>query len=392
MKKQQEYIVSGGGSGGHITPTLAVAAELKRADPSASVRYILDRRSPYRQTVAQHPAVDVVHCIFAGKLRRYHGVSTSRQLLDVPTLLRNIRDIFYLLVGIGQALYILAAHRPQALFIKGGFVGVPVGLAAALLRIPYVTHDSDKVPGLANRIIAPWARIHAVGMPVSNYAYDPAKTIEVGVPIDEVHYLRVTESAQAEYKQALGIPSADRVVLVIGGGGGSRAIDDVMESVAPTLLEMLDDVHIVHIFGKLNQHMLDNRYAGLPNGLLSRIHKISYTDRLYTYSGAADVIVTRAGATNMAEFAAQAKACVVIPAAHLTGGHQLKNAQVYADAQAAVVLDESVLAATPATLTDALMQLLNNRTYRKKLGDALHVFGRPHAATKLAALVIKQGR
>lgn len=388
MKRPHEYIVTGGGSGGHIIPALSVAAEIKKADPNAHIRYILDRQSTYRQTVERHASIDVVHVVFAGKLRRYHGIPIWRQLLDVPTVFRNARDIIYLLIGFMQSIWLLITHRPRVVFVKGGFVGVPVGLAAALLRVPYVTHDSDIVPGLANRLIARWARVHAVGMPGKNYAYDPQKTVEVGVPIDDDRFAYVTTEQQRAHKRTLGIPESAVVVLVVGGGGGSRSIDTLMEGIAADVLNKLPHVHIIHVFGKLNEHLIGVRYSKLTDEQASRVYKIGYTDELEKYSAAADVIVTRAGATNMAEFAAQARACVIIPAAHLAGGHQVKNAQVFARDGAAIVLDESGLVKDPAKLSSAILHLASDGQARYALAHKLHSTVRLHAAQKIVQLLM----
>lgn len=387
--KTRDIIVTGGGSGGHIVPALAVAAALKERDSAVRIRYILDMHSSYKALVTEHPSVDTVSYIFAGKLRRYHGVSIGRQLLDISTLLKNLRDAVYLLIGFVQAFFLLLAHRPRAIFVKGGFVGVPVGYAAALLRIPYITHDSDTMPGLANRLIARWARWHVVGMPIENYAYPQAKTVEMGVPIDEHRFSVVDEATRDRYRVEAGVPADALVVLVVGGGGGARVIDDAVELVASDLLEAHQKLHIIHIFGKLNEHLLSQRYAKIALQQQSRVHKIAFTHKMEVYSGAADVIVTRAGATNMAEFASQAKACVVIPAAHLVGGHQVKNAQVYEAGKAVVVLDEGILQQQPRVLRDVLSQLLVDNVQRMQLGRSLHNFVKPGAAGRIAKLLLE---
>ena len=150
--------------GGHITPLLAVAHELKRIEPDCKIVYIGQRGDDFIASVANNSDIDASYTIRAGKFRRYHA-GKLKQLFDLPTIAKNIRDIWRVLVGKCQSWYLLRKIKPDIIFIKGAYVGAPVGLAAAWLHIPYVTHDADAIPGLANRIIARWASAHAVALP-----------------------------------------------------------------------------------------------------------------------------------------------------------------------------------------------------------------------------------
>lgn len=206
--------MTGGGSGGHITPILAVAHELKILQPDVRIIYVGQRGDALADVPARHPSIDEVHSVSAGKLRRYHSEGL-KQLLDVRTVLLNARDVFRVLAGIVQSYRLLKRLKPDVIFIKGGFVGVPVGLAAAGLKIPFITHDSDAIPGLANRIIARWARKHAVALPAEVYSYDPSRTVTVGVPV--IHeYTRVTPETQRQYKQEIGLSDDAQLLFIIG--------------------------------------------------------------------------------------------------------------------------------------------------------------------------------
>src|SRR5579862_7870303 len=175
-------LLSGGGSGGHITPLLAVAAELKKLQPDIHIIYVGQRGDKLADIPAHDHNIDEVHTVRAGKFRRYHGEGI-KQVLDVQTVLKNVRDAGRVVRGLDESRRLLKRLKPDLVFIKGGFVGVPVGLAAAQLHIPFITHDSDAVPGLANRIIARWATAHAVALPKELYNYPADKTFTVGVPI-----------------------------------------------------------------------------------------------------------------------------------------------------------------------------------------------------------------
>src|SRR5665213_2594114 len=163
-------VLTGGGSGGQITPILAIADELKQLQPEARLVYIGQTGDLLGDIPSQHPSIDEVFTVRAGKFRRYHGEG-FKQLLDVVTMAKNIRDFFYVIIGFWQSRRLLKQLKPAVIFVKGGFVGVPVGLAAATRQIPFITHDSDPIPGLANRIIARWAVMHAVALPKDIYPY-----------------------------------------------------------------------------------------------------------------------------------------------------------------------------------------------------------------------------
>jgi UDP-N-acetylglucosamine--N-acetylmuramyl-(pentapeptide) pyrophosphoryl-undecaprenol N-acetylglucosamine transferase len=382
-------VLTGAGSGGHITPLLAIAAELKRRQPDIKLIYIGQRGDRFGENIAQDQHIDKVYTIRAGKFRRYHGEGW-RQSLDVLTLLKNLRDAIYVIVGIYQSWRLLGRLRPDLIFIKGGFVGVPVGLAAAARHQPYITHDSDAIPGLANHIIARWAVLHAVALPKEIYKYPPAKTVTTGVPL-RADFVPVTTARYKSYRDKLHIPANASLLFVIGGGLGSQNINRAVAEAVPHLLREFPELQVIHIVGSNNLETVQADYATkLSAAEQGRVIINGYTRDVYLYSGAADVIVTRAGATNLAEFAVQGKACVVVPSAFLAGGHQLKNARYLADQGAAVVLREADLIADANRLARHISDLLQRPGKREELGRHLATFAKPDATRVLAALILEQ--
>lgn len=382
-------VLTGAGSGGHITPILAVAAELKRRQPDTSLIYIGQRGDPMGDIPASNPAIGKVYSVRAGKFRRYHGEGL-KQLLDIPTWFLNIRDFFYVLIGIYQSRRLLDAIRPDAIFIKGGFVGVPVGLAAASLHIPYVTHDSDAIPGLANRIISRWATKHAVALPPEVYHYPADKTVMTGIPL-RADFIPVTETLKKKYRGKLKLPAKAKVLFVIGGGLGSRRVNRAVSDAVPHLLREFPDLYVLQAAGHANVTEVKAAYKQkLSSKEQSRLKVLAFIDDVHLYSGAADVVITRAGATNLAEFALQGKACIVVPSPFLTGGHQLKNARYLEEQGAAVVIDETELAADPNRLAALTSNLLKNPAERKKLAARLAKFAKPDATSELARLVLDE--
>ncbi|HKR81693.1 MAG TPA: UDP-N-acetylglucosamine--N-acetylmuramyl-(pentapeptide) pyrophosphoryl-undecaprenol N-acetylglucosamine transferase [Candidatus Saccharimonadales bacterium] len=383
-----KIVMTGGGSGGHITPILAVAHEVKKREPSAQVIYIGQKGDKFASIVAEHEVIDGAYTVRAGKFRRYHGLGL-KQVLDVPTIAKNLRDAFFVLVGLWQSFWLLGKLKPDVVFCKGGFVGVPVGLAAALRRIPYVTHDSDAVPGLANRIIARWAKAHAVALSPELYPYPKDETFDVGVPVSH-QFQSVTPELQASYRRELGLEKFDQVVFVTGGGLGAGRINNAMAASAGELLAAFPKLCIVHTAGHQHEAAASAAYTKLLSPeARARVIVRDYASDLYRYSGAADVVVARGGATSFAEFAQQGRACIIIPATQLVGDHQTKNALAYAAKKAIILLDEGRLQTDPTELGRVVDDLLQHSAKRTELVKNIQAFARPNAARDLAELIIR---
>lgn len=387
-----KIVLTGGGtSAGHITPSLAVAHELKQLDPQVETIYIAQTGDSLAAIPKEHASIDQVYSVRAGKFRRYHGAGVG-QLFDVPTVVKNIRDIWWIGIGLIQCYFLLRKLRPDCIFMKGGYVGAPVGLAAAWLHIPYITHDSDAIPGLANRIVAKWARLHAVALPKETYPYPADRTITVGVPV-QAEFQPVTKELQQQYKQALGLEKFGKILFVTGGGQGSIRLNDAVVGIVPALLRQFADLAVVHVAGQLQEQKVRADYDKLVDAAdKERIIVKGFISGLYQYSGAADAIVTRAGATTLAEFAVQQKAIVIVPNPFLTGGHQLKNAQVLADRHAALCVSEDQAAADPKELETAIARIIANADEQRALGQQLGTLAHPGAAKELAMLLLKEAR
>lgn len=380
-------MMAGGGSGGHITPILAVAHEVKKLAPDTEIIYVGQTGDRFGELMTDCSEIDATYSVRAGKFRRYHGEGL-RQLLDLLTLGKNIRDSFYVLIGLWQSFWLLGRVKPDILFCKGGFVGVPIGLAAALRHIPYVTHDSDAIPGLANRIIARWASRHAVALSADLYPYPEAETIDVGVPTS-YNYRPVTASQQSKYKREIGLDKYDHILLVTGGGSGAEHINKAVLAIAEGLLVDDPALCIVHTVGQKHEETVSSEYSKrLSSKNRKRVIVRDYINDLYRYSGAADVVVARGGATNLAELAGQGRASIIIPNPILTGGHQTKNAAAYRAAGAIVVVSENELGKDPEILSRAIVELMNNAPKKQALSRNILKFARPKAAVDLAKLLI----
>ncbi|HET7301740.1 MAG TPA: UDP-N-acetylglucosamine--N-acetylmuramyl-(pentapeptide) pyrophosphoryl-undecaprenol N-acetylglucosamine transferase [Candidatus Saccharimonadales bacterium] len=382
--------MTGGGSGGHITPLLAVAHELKRRQPEITLDYIGQRGDSLGDIPAQDKNFTHVYTVSAGKFRRYHGENPLRQLLDVKTVWLNVRDIWRVFAGYWQSVALLRKERPDVIFVKGGFVGVPVGLAAATLRIPYITHDSDALPGLANRIIARWARLHAVALPKEIYSYPPQKTETVGVPVSHQYHV-FSADEQRQTREQLGLPPKGQIILITGGGLGAQRMNVAVADCVPAILERYPHAIIVHVAGRnLEDQQRQWYHEHVPAADQHRVIIKGFITNMAQYSGVADIVITRAGATSMAEFGAQAKACIVVPNPLLTGGHQIKNAQVLARKKAIMLLPEDRFVDDHGALMPLLVELLDKPTQARAMANRLHELTPSDATERLAMVLLEQ--
>lgn len=216
-----KYLLSGGGTGGHITPILAVAEQLKKLEPNSAVVYVGERNGKFMSLTDSNELIDEKYSVFSGKFRRYHGESWLSRITDVGTIAKNMRDVVFATIGFFQCTRILRKTKPDVVFLKGGYVGVPVGLAAALLKIPIVTHDSDSMPGLANTIVSKWAKVHATALPAEYYQYPHEKVQTVGVLVEK-DYQPISAQLQRQYKKRLNLPENEQLLLITGGSQGSK--------------------------------------------------------------------------------------------------------------------------------------------------------------------------
>jgi UDP-N-acetylglucosamine--N-acetylmuramyl-(pentapeptide) pyrophosphoryl-undecaprenol N-acetylglucosamine transferase len=237
------------------------------------------------------------------------------------------------------------------------------------------------MPGLANRIAGRWAKAHATGMPAEYYPYPTAQTRHVGVLVSS-DFQPVTSDLQASYKQALDIPVSNPLLLITGGSLGSRRINDAMIKLVPRLLEQHQDLHIIHQVGKGNERV----YGPFTH---ERLQVLEFMQGQHRYMGAADIVVTRAGANTLAEFGVQGKACIVIPNPLLTGGHQVKNGVFLQENNAALVVDESTIVKDAQPISAAINHLLDHPEKRQQYAKALQDITIPDAAHQLAVVLLE---
>jgi UDP-N-acetylglucosamine--N-acetylmuramyl-(pentapeptide) pyrophosphoryl-undecaprenol N-acetylglucosamine transferase len=358
--------ITGGGTGGHVLPGLAVVDELRRRGVLADVIWIGSRDGVERRA-AQEAGIRFI-AIPTGKLRRYLSV-------------RNLTDAARVPFGVLSARRALAAFRPTVILSTGGFVSVPAVVAAHGIA-PVLTHEQTAILGLANRINARFADILAVSHPGTERLASRLhrRVVVTGNPVR----IGLTAGDRSRGLHVLGFNDALPVVYVTGGARGASAIN---QRIAALLPGILDRVQIVHQTGPLSAnpdaHNLMQRRESLPNPVRHRYRVTEFiADELPDVYAAADVVVGRAGAGTIAELAYVGLPAILIPLPGARGDEQARNAQVLGEAGAAIVIEQPD--ATPERLQSEILNLLGDSDRRTRMANAARSVARPDAAARLA--------
>lgn len=306
---------------------------------------------------------------------------------NFDVVIKNVIDFFKTIGGLFQSFFRLIANRPDVIFLKGGYVCLPVGVVAHLLRIPYVIHDSDAAPGLTNRVLAKHATKIATGMPLEYYNYPEERAEWTGIPISE-EFSPATEAKQRALKKELGFDEKKPLIVVTGGSQGAQHINEAMREILPQVLKISS---VMLIAGRERYpEMLDLKdYEVWEEGeLKTNFRIIEFSAEMYKLFGAADIVVSRAGASTMTELSSMAKAVIMVPNEKLPGYHQVKNAAAYEKANAAVVVADDKMHEDPELLLKAIRRLINHPEERDEISKNLKKFSKDNAAENLANTVI----
>lgn len=402
-----KVLVVGGGSGGHITPAVATIRELLKKNSRTKVEFWTDRKY-YKNVVKITTEIGIkwgheerakqeyirVRKIFAGKFHRYAGWTWRMyfERLDITfrdLIWGNIVGFCGFVAGIVQSFcrLIRKDSRPDVIFLKGGFVGLPVGIVAGVLRIPYVIHESDAVPGLANRILMKHAKVVAMGMDFEEQV-GRENWEWVGIPIAE-EFTKVGVRREKELKKVFGFDPEKPLVVITGGSQGAENINLAVREILPDLLKITS---VGLVAGRKHyEDMVDlKKYEEWEEAdLKSNFRMWEFNSAMHELMGAADVVVSRAGATTIAELSALEKAVILIPFEKLPGGHQVKNAEKLAKDGAAVSLLDSKMTKKPTLLLEEIKKLIKDGKNREELAKKLHSEAKQDAAEKLAEILIR---
>lgn len=375
--KTLRVALTGGGTGGHIYPLIAVAEELERISiDNKSIMEIRYFGTPGDYKTELEDAGIKISGVISGKIRRYFSLLN---LLDIPKIF----------IGFVQALAKLYFFMPDVLLSKGGTGAFPVVLVAWFYRIPVIIHESDAQPGLNNLFSAHFAKRIAVSFEKALDYFNPRKSACVGLPIRKslIENKPNMETAKSE----LGFDPQKPLVVFLGGSQGSKKINDM---ILLSLKNLLAETQVMHQTGSANFSEVENTVkTTFPEILSDTEGKSRY--RIFPYldlkglrlalSGA-DIIVARSG-SNIFEIAAFSKPAILIPLADSANNHQRLNAYEFSKVGAAIVIEETNL--LPGIFLNQIAETLKDKELLQKMSQASGTFFKPDAAQVLAQEIIR---
>jgi UDP-N-acetylglucosamine--N-acetylmuramyl-(pentapeptide) pyrophosphoryl-undecaprenol N-acetylglucosamine transferase len=360
------FAVCGGGTGGHIFPALAVAAELRRQLPDEPVVF-LGKHASMEQELARRAGLSFEGLPAAGFARRWS--------------LRNLVAVWKALRGFVRARRVLKKLGVRAVLGTGGFVCGPIVLAAATLKIPSVIHESNIVPGLTNTLLSRVATVVAVGQPQSQAHFPPGKTVVTGFPLRP----GLNEPDKTQGCARFGLDPARPVLFIFPGSLAARQINRAVAEALPQLCRRRPDLQVLWMTGKADfefaRRVVDQ--FGLPVVTREFIYEVPEA------YAAADLVLARAGAGTLAELSATGKPSLLVPYPYATDNHQAYNAAALADAGAAVIVPDKELSGDRllAVLMDMFARLESLTRSAAAVRDAYP----GHAAEELARILIELG-
>lgn len=369
-------LLTGGGTGGHLSPLLAVAKALqKEADLTKEPLKMLyvGPCNNLSDLILKSAGIETQN-VMAGKWRRYFSFM-------------NFVDIFRGFFGLLQALFKVLFFMPDVVFSKGGYGSVPIVFAARLFWIPIVIHESDAVPGKANRIMQHFADVIAVSYEMTKGFSDPTKTYFTGSPVRE----NLLGADPTKAKAALGIRTEKPVLLILGGSQGAKKINEVIGQI---LIRLVETYEVVHQCGEKNYDDAKD-LAGKAGIKINRdnYHLFPFMqdskEELKNSLACADLVLSRAGASSIAEIAAYGKPSILVPLHGSANDHQIHNAFEVAKAGGAIALREENL--TPELLLGKIDILMNDLPLRQMMGEKARFFYHAESAKTIADIVIKLG-
>lgn len=335
----KHIVLTGGGTAGHVTPNIALMGRLK--EQGYQISYI-GSYNGIEKTLIEELGIPY-YGISSGKLRRYFD-------------LKNFTDPFRVLKGFSEARKLLKQLKPDVIFSKGGFVTVPVVVAAGRLKIPAIIHESDMTPGLANKLCIPSAVKVCCNFPETKAHLPEGKAVVTGTPIRP----ELLQGDADKGRAFTGFTSEKPVIMIIGGSLGAQAVNDAVRRILP---ELLKDFQVVHLCGK-------GKRDDSKNDLKGYVQYEYIESELADLFAMADIVISRAGANAICELQALKKPNLLIPlSANASRGDQILNARSFEKQGFSMVLEEEAI--TDEVLLKAVHDLYDHReTYRAAMENA----------------------
>lgn len=357
-----KFLLSGGGTGGSVTPLIAIREELLAKDKTADFLWV-GTKNGVEEKIVKNEKIKY-KTISCGKLRRYFSF-------------QNFIDPVRILIGFFQSLWIIFVFKPSIILTAGGFVAVPVVWAGWILRIPVLIHQQDVEVGLANKLMAPFATIITVSLKESCDEFKKYKLEKkVYFTGNAIRRKILNDVNKESILKKYNIKNDLPVVLVLGGGTGAAALNKIIVQILPKLLQFCQ---VLHITGP-NQNFIPPDMSQD-----SGYHSYVFLDTIEEVLNIADLVVSRCGAGFYSELAVLGKPTIFIP---LPDTHQVKNAKYFQFNNAAIMLNESEI--TEKKLTEILRDSLSNKELLLTLSVNIKKIMPRDGAKKIANLILEE--
>jgi len=365
-----KILFTGGGTGGHVFPIVAIAREIRRIYTKKDLEfYYIGPKDEFGLILLSQEGF-IVKKIISGKIRRYFSF-------------KNIVDLFFKIpFGILQSFYLILKIKPEIIFSKGGSGSISVTICARILGIPVFLHESDIVPGLSNRLSSKWAKKVFVSFPKTEY-FDSQKTILAGNPIRK----ELLEGDAKRAEELFDITLQKPIFLFLGGSQGAEAINDFVLLILNNLLK---DFEVIHVTGRNNIKETSAEAQVITDKSLEKYyHPIGFLDeeKLKHAYKIADFVISRSGSGSIFEIAALGKPSILIPLPSAAADHQFKNAYSYAQTGAALVFEQDNL--SDDLFLERIHLLFLHPEKLEEMKTAALNFSKPYAAKTIAREILE---
>ena len=365
-----KILFTGGGTGGHVFPIVAIVREIRRIYPRKDLElYYLGPKDDFSLILLSQEDF-IIKTIVSGKIRRYFSF-------------KNFVDILFKIpAGMIQSFFLLLKIKPDLVFSKGGSGSIAVTYSARLLRIPVFLHESDVVPGLSNQKTAKWAKKIFISFPKTEY-FDPERTTLTGNPIRK----EILDGDKEKAAELFNLTFSKPIFLIMGGSQGAEFINDFVLRILNILLK---DYEIIHVTGRENVRETEaEAQAVIEKDLDKYYHPVGFLDEekiKHAYK-AADLIISRSGSGSIFEIAAVGKPSILVPLPTAAGNHQAKNAYTYAETGAAEVMEQENFG--PNFFMEKVKLLFLNTEKLEQMRQAALAFAKPLAARSIAREILE---
>lgn len=369
-----KILFTGGGTAGHIFPIVAIVRELRKMGLDAQFFYA-GPKDDFGEVILSQEGIKI-KWVLAGKIRRYPGFKS---------ILQNIGDILFKMpLGFMQAFFYMFLLSPDLIFSKGGYGSLGTVTAGQIFQVPIILHESDVIPGLANRFLSKFAKEIFVAFPESQTEYfSEDRMITVGNPMR----VELLNGSMEKAKEYFDLTGEKPVILVLGGSQGAQSVNDLLLAILPQLLA---EFEVIHQTGSKNLEQLKAEAKVVINEELARYyHPVGFLKEVELRDAfkACDLIVSRAGSGSIFEIAACRKPSILIPLSSSAQDHQLKNAYAYAQNKSAIVMEEANL--TPRFFLEKIKYLFANPDEMQRMSERAREFSRPESAKTIAKYIIE---